>query len=31
MGSMYELAERTHGDIYIGVVGTVRVGKSTLI
>lgn len=31
MGSMNELAERTHGDIYIGVVGPVRVGKSTLI
>lgn len=28
---MNELAERTHGDIYIGVVGPVRVGKSTLI
>ena len=23
-----DIAERTHGDIYIGVVGPVRTGKS---
>ena len=28
---LYEqIAERTNGDVYIGVVGPVRVGKSTL-
>ncbi|MFO7294771.1 MAG: hypothetical protein C0P72_002010, partial [Clostridia bacterium] len=26
-----DIAERTEGDIYIGVVGPVRTGKSTLI
>ena len=26
-----EIAQRTGGDIYIGVVGPVRTGKSTLI
>ena len=26
-----DIAERTQGDIYIGVVGPVRTGKSTLI
>ncbi|MEG0473176.1 MAG: hypothetical protein RR588_12655, partial [Solibacillus sp.] len=26
-----QLAERTNGDIYIGVVGPVRVGKSTFV
>ena len=26
-----DIAERTGGDIYIGVVGPVRTGKSTLI
>lgn len=26
-----EIAERTQGDIYIGVVGPVRTGKSTFI
>ena len=26
-----DIAERTDGDIYIGVVGPVRTGKSTLI
>ena len=26
-----DIADRTHGDIYIGVVGPVRTGKSTLI
>lgn len=26
-----QIAERTQGDIYIGVVGPVRTGKSTLI
>lgn len=26
-----EIAERTHGDVYIGVVGPVRVGKSTFV
>lgn len=25
-----DIAERTNGDIYIGVVGPVRTGKSTL-
>jgi len=30
--SIYQqIAERTQGDIYIGVVGPVRTGKSTLI
>ncbi len=30
--NIYEnIAERTHGDIYIGVVGPVRTGKSTFI
>ena len=32
MESIYEsIAARTGGDIYIGVVGPVRTGKSTLI
>ena len=26
-----DIAERTDGDVYIGVVGPVRTGKSTLI
>ena len=26
-----DIAERTGGDIYVGVVGPVRTGKSTLI
>ena len=26
-----DIAERTHGDVYIGVVGPVRVGKSTFV
>ena len=26
-----EIAQRTEGDIYIGVVGPVRTGKSTFI
>jgi len=26
-----QIAERTQGDIYIGVVGPVRTGKSTFI
>ena len=26
-----QLAERTNGDVYIGVVGPVRVGKSTFV
>lgn len=26
-----DIAERTRGDIYIGVVGPVRTGKSTFI
>ena len=26
-----QIAERTNGDIYIGVVGPVRTGKSTFI
>ena len=26
-----DIAERTNGDIYIGVVGPVRTGKSTFI
>ncbi|HOB21080.1 MAG TPA: hypothetical protein PKO35_10305, partial [Candidatus Atribacteria bacterium] len=26
-----DIAERTDGDIYIGVVGPVRTGKSTMI
>ena len=25
------IAERCHGDIYLGIVGPVRVGKSTFI
>ena len=25
------IAKRTNGDIYVGVVGTVRTGKSTFI
>ena len=30
--SIYEsIAKRTNGDIYIGVVGPVRTGKSTFI
>ena len=30
--AMYrDIAERTNGDIYIGVVGPVRTGKSTFI
>ena len=29
---LYEqIAERTNGDVYIGVVGPVRVGKSTFV
>ena len=32
MNSIYhDIARRTDGDIYIGVVGPVRTGKSTLI
>ena len=32
MENIYEqIAERTGGDIYIGVVGPVRTGKSTFI
>lgn len=31
MSALNELAKRTNGDVYIGVVGPVRVGKSTLI
>lgn len=31
MSIYQEIAERTNGDIYIGVVGPVRTGKSTLI
>ena len=32
MKTIYEdIAKRTNGDIYIGVVGPVRSGKSTLI
>ncbi|MFC4354567.1 stage IV sporulation protein A [Chryseomicrobium palamuruense] len=31
MSSLNELAKRTHGDVYIGVVGPVRVGKSSFI
>lgn len=32
MNSIYQdIAERTNGDIYIGVVGPVRVGKSTFV
>ena len=32
MNNIYQdIAERTNGDIYIGVVGPVRVGKSTFI
>lgn len=31
MGIYADIAERTDGDIYIGVVGPVRTGKSTLI
>ena len=26
-----DIADRTNGDIYVGVVGPVRTGKSTLI
>ena len=26
-----DIADRTQGDIYVGVVGTVRTGKSTFI
>ena len=26
-----EIAERTHGDVYVGVVGPVRTGKSTFV
>lgn len=29
--ALNELAKRPNGDVYIGVVGPVRVGKSTLI
>ncbi|PJK17778.1 hypothetical protein CQS04_02560 [Chryseomicrobium excrementi] len=29
--ALNQLAKRTNGDVYIGVVGPVRVGKSTLI
>ncbi|HEY0828961.1 MAG TPA: stage IV sporulation protein A, partial [Bacilli bacterium] len=28
---MKDIAERTGGDIYLGVVGAVRTGKSTFI
>ena len=32
MNNIYQdIAERTNGDIYIGVVGPVRAGKSTFI
>ena len=32
MSNLYaDIARRTGGDIYIGVVGPVRTGKSTLI
>lgn len=31
MSSLNELAKRKHGDVYIGVVGPVRVGKSSFI
>ena len=32
MADLYaDIARRTNGDIYIGVVGPVRTGKSTLI
>ncbi|MBR5859686.1 MAG: stage IV sporulation protein A, partial [Clostridia bacterium] len=31
MGIYSDIASRTGGDIYIGVVGPVRTGKSTLI
>ena len=32
MDSIYQdIAQRTGGDVYIGVVGPVRTGKSTLI
>lgn len=31
MGIYSDIAHRTHGDIYVGVVGPVRTGKSTLI
>ena len=31
MGIYSDIANRTRGDIYIGVVGPVRTGKSTLI
>ena len=32
MSNLYaDIAKRTGGDIYIGVVGPVRTGKSTLI
>ncbi|MFI3211648.1 MAG: stage IV sporulation protein A, partial [Peptostreptococcaceae bacterium] len=32
MSNIYEdIAKRTQGDIYIGVVGPVRTGKSTFI
>lgn len=27
----HEIAERTNGDVYIGVVGAVRIGKSTFV
>ncbi|RKJ10015.1 stage IV sporulation protein B, partial [Butyricicoccus sp. 1XD8-22] len=27
----HQIAERTNGDVYIGVVGPVRVGKSTFV
>ena len=27
----HDISERTNGDIYIGVVGPVRTGKSTFI
>ena len=30
-GIYQDIAKRTEGDIYIGVVGPVRTGKSTLI
>ena len=31
MNIYQDIAQRTHGDIYIGVVGPVRTGKSTII
>ena len=31
LGIYQDISERTQGDIYIGVVGPVRTGKSTFI